>query len=351
MIRHVCLCCTVVGMVVSGCSRSYHISPFVIEPPPPTAISILPKDGLTAMSLSPDGELLAVGTIDGVSVYQTDTQERLWPPPSQKGLQGLSVGCMAFSPDGSKLFTGHDGFVTVWNTMTGDALSRIDGFNYSVTSLAVHPKQQLLSVGMSWGPLIVWNMEANRMVFHAADRIVGDMSIPRTVSVWSPDGTMLAVGGWEPNTQIWSPSGELLETVNIDSVDGNIVWSPDGDFVAANSVESVFVWSIRAGKQEVALHQEIALGQLTSGGRVTGLSWSPDGKWIALGSWDGRISVWNMETYELTYTLRGHTQGVHSLQWTPDSSKLFSASYDNTVVIWDIEQGEPIDCLWCESQD
>ena len=70
------------------------------------------------------------------------------------------------------------------------------------------------------------------------------------------------------------------------------------------------------------------------GGSVRHVAYSPDGAWIASGSNDNTIRIWNAETGALTQTLGGHTHGVLSVAFSPDGSQLASSSFSE-ILIWD----------------
>ncbi|MFG3818211.1 WD40 repeat domain-containing protein, partial [Limnothrix redekei] len=83
----------------------------------------------------------------------------------------------------------------------------------------------------------------------------------------------------------------------------------------------------------VASGQEIATLQGHSGW-VLSVSWSPDGKTLATGSFDKTVKLWNVASGQEIATLQGHSGGVSSVSWSPDGKTLATDSYDNTVKLW-----------------
>jgi WD40 repeat protein len=72
---------------------------------------------------------------------------------------------------------------------------------------------------------------------------------------------------------------------------------------------------------------------------VRSAAWSPDGRFLASGSEDGAVRIWDAETGALLRTLAGHTDWVLSAAWSPDGRFLASASSDGTVRIWGVPGG------------
>ncbi|HIP99492.1 TPA: PKD domain-containing protein, partial [Candidatus Bipolaricaulota bacterium] len=70
---------------------------------------------------------------------------------------------------------------------------------------------------------------------------------------------------------------------------------------------------------------------------VLSVAFSPDGRYLASGSRDDTVRLWDAATGELLYTLEGHTDGVESVAFSPDGRYLASGSDDGTVLLWDME--------------
>jgi WD40 repeat protein len=75
---------------------------------------------------------------------------------------------------------------------------------------------------------------------------------------------------------------------------------------------------------------------------VTSVTFSPDGSRIASGSWDKTARVWDANSGESLLVLRGHDEGVISVAFSPDGSRVASGSSDKTVRVWDTRSGESL---------
>ncbi len=77
-------------------------------------------------------------------------------------------------------------------------------------------------------------------------------------------------------------------------------------------------------------------------GGVTGVAWSPDGKYIVASEFrpstpeinNCDVQVFDAMTGNLRLTYHGHSSLVWSLAWSPDGKRIASASEDGTVQIW-----------------
>jgi WD40 repeat protein len=47
------------------------------------------------------------------------------------------------------------------------------------------------------------------------------------------------------------------------------------------------------------------------------------------------VKIWDMESYKIVATLRGHTEPILSVDFSPDGKTLATCSADNTIKFWD----------------
>ncbi len=62
-------------------------------------------------------------------------------------------------------------------------------------------------------------------------------------------------------------------------------------------------------------------------------------------SYDKTVIIWDLETYEPTFVLRGHADWVTSVCFSPDYTHVVSGSGDRTARIWDVSTGERVRVL------
>jgi WD40 repeat protein len=74
-------------------------------------------------------------------------------------------------------------------------------------------------------------------------------------------------------------------------------------------------------------------------GWVGSIAFSPDGAWLASGSNDRTVKIWDAATGALQQTLEGHSGLVESIAFSHDGAQLASGSLDGTVKIWDAATG------------
>jgi WD40 repeat protein len=117
-----------------------------------------------------------------------------------------------------------------------------------------------------------------------------------------------------------------------------VSYSPDGKTLASGSYERrVKLWDVGTGKELKTLNGHQA--------EVVSVSYSPDGKTLASASRDRTVKLWDVGTGKELNTLKGHQAELVSVSYSPDGKTLASASLDNTVKLWDVGTGKALKTL------
>ena len=74
--------------------------------------------------------------------------------------------------------------------------------------------------------------------------------------------------------------------------------------------------------------------------RITSISFSPNGRMLASGSYDRSIKLWSLDGRELVTFSAVHSGGVNSVSFSSDGQMLASGSYDRTVKLWSLDGRE-----------
>lgn len=279
------------------------------------------QDNVETLAFSPDGTRLAVGAGDGVVAVFPLAGGPGEEPVVQKLHAGFVSG-LAWSPDGSRLLTA-----------AGDGTVRLSD------PRSLQPVRSVNAVPSS-RPAIAWSSDGSQFALAQGRGAVQTYS--------SGDGSPLAsytVPGLTRDLR-WLPDGSLA--LGDDS--GRVAFLASGkavrSFQPPASHKAVNSLSLSSGGSQLAVGYDDGaieivdpltgklIRELPKGRQIGTVSWSPNGKLLAVSSVAFDLRLLDSQGAQLAREDVGYD--VNGTAWSPDGSLLAAAADDHSFKIWQV---------------
>jgi WD40 repeat protein/tRNA A-37 threonylcarbamoyl transferase component Bud32 len=284
--------------------------------------------GAWSLDVSPDGQILAVGHVEGFELVASETGRIL------ASERVSSVRTVVFSANGARLWTCGEGGAYEWAIDLGDQtppglklrpVRRIDD-NVEVQYGSLSPDEGALVAAHPGGSeIIVYELAGASSQFALSTQT----GVSRTAI--SPDGRWIASTSWPGvKTLIWDLAGRkvVIELPGIRP--GCIRFSPDGRLLAVGA-EDYQVFETGAWREVYRGPQAV---------RPSGVvAFSADSQTLGVVAITGHIQLLKAHTGELIATLEAPTRvPISSLQFSRDGTRLFALESGRSVEVWDLRQ-------------
>ena len=120
---------------------------------------------------------------------------------------------------------------------------------------------------------------------------------------------------------------ELLDDYYLNLLD----WSPSNVLGVALG-DSIYMWNAADGSIQQLCQMQ------SEGAHVTSLSWIPQGNYMAVGTSDHKVQIWDVEKLKQVRSMDGHRARVSSLAW--NNHILSSGGRDSQVIHHDVRVAE-----------
>ncbi|HEU4928120.1 MAG TPA: protein kinase, partial [Vicinamibacterales bacterium] len=286
--------------------------------------SISVSNGLRDAQFSPDDHLLATAhSISLVRLWDLDANSRR---AGWRAHTGRAAGLSVRAGDGAVVSGGWDGWLRLWKSGAG------------APQLALSHGSRVSSVGLS-----------------VSGRFAATAGVPGSVRVWDlergePRATLPHLG--MTTAAQFSPDDRLIITGNEEGKVTAWTWQdapPSARWQQSSAHGEVLALAVR-GDRVAVVHRGrvVVVRDLVSGAEVGrfipgttpfAATISPDGRFVALGLWDGALELWDVTLGRTLWVSRHHTRLVPGVAFSPDGRLIASASRDGSVRLSDAATG------------
>ncbi|KAF9246371.1 WD40-repeat-containing domain protein [Melanogaster broomeanus] len=282
-------------------------------------------------------------------------QEELSLAPSKRA--AMQADWVPRAP-AAHVLTGHrqsitreDATVKIWDWETGEFERTLKGHQKGVNDVEFDHKGHLLVTCSSDLFIKIWDSEnewKNVKTLTGHDHAVSSAR-------FMPGDQFIVSASWDHSIRIFDvAAGHLVRTItgHTDWV-RHVVPSDDGRLLAsASKDQTARLWDPLTGELKMELrghdHQVevVVFAPVASYNAIRELAGVPNtdrvkrpGAYVATGSRDKTIKLWDTQSGQLLKNLAGHDNWVRALVFHPSGKLLLSASDDKTIRIWELSTG------------
>jgi WD40 repeat protein len=290
----------------------------------------------SSVKFSPDGENIISASVDGVIKFWDCKGNLLKTLSLNDGISDVS-----FKPADQMIVTAHrDGVVRLWN-FEGVLLYTLEGHIGTISSVSFSPDGKTIISASYDGQVKLWHLREPKPIFlYSPDgpKEAWDQSLMRVR--FSPDGQLIALVDTlgvllEPTAR-----AELADTLDRENPTKTIYYaysmsfSPDGKMIVSGKYDgNIQLWGLD-GKEisdfKCKGHSE------SERSWINDISFSPNGELIASAGRDHSVRLWRKSDGTLLHILSDHRDSVNSVGFSPNGKLILSASSDGTVKLWEL---------------
>ncbi|QGJ70465.1 Hypothetical protein PBC10988_21620 [Planctomycetales bacterium 10988] len=233
--------------------------------------------------------------------------------------------------------------IILWDPQEGTELQVMKGHTDFVEDLLFTPNNRFLYSAGWDGALIKWDPESGDLVRKWDSYHPGKIY----TLAYSPQHNLLVTGGEDQTVLLLGTQTER----SLGSLQGfgghiaDLAFHPSGKWLAVGSGDGVVtLWEFpkeskpRDGKFADSLKKIATINETQDEStHIESVAFSPDGRWLAFSNWNSNIYVWDLETSSMRTVLTGHTTIPFDLVFSHDSRHLISCDRnDGQLYLWKV---------------
>lgn len=259
----------------------------------------------------------------GVCIYDSST----WKLKHEIFPKGPSVKSVAFSADGKRLFGAIGKEIVVWQLPGGDEVGRLSRHTADVFSLALSGDGALLISAGEDGRIMRWNVQD----FAHVDDFEPHAGWIRALDCHAESGSLAAAGD-KGLFRVWErgdpKSGLDVISAGTESLFG-IRYSPEGKWAAAVSDNGKIAIANLADVNKARLYQ---IGHL-----VAGIAWLNDGRTLGAGV-NRTVALLDRDTGKVTKRLHSMTSTIYSIECDKANQYLIVGTFSGEIKVWNCDE-------------
>jgi hypothetical protein len=295
-----------------------------------TAESAPPPASVASLAFNPDGTRLAIARGPHVSIYTSAD----WKLDQSLSVAEFRINALAWNHDGTQLAAaegepGVAGAIRVWTFAPGGIPTGeprlLEGLDDSLYGLAFLPDGQQLAAASYDKRLQLWDVASGKpgatLIHHTAP--VFGLSVTR-------NGQYLASAAADSTVKIWSiAEGKRLATLT-ESTKGlsAVAFLPkDNELVAVGEDRMLRVWSWNGTSAK------LVRSAFAHEGAVLAVTVSPDGTILYTAAEDGQVKSWDALTLRELHDYPPFPDWPQALAISPDGKALAVGRFDGRITI------------------
>ena len=308
------------------------------QPIPTTAKAIY------SVAMTGDGQYVACGRANQIAIYHVPTGQQVaqLTDPNLRSIQQNGkplytanaahrdfVHALAFSPDGLTLASGDFRAVKIWKRP--DNTKRFDiPAGAAVPVVAVTSDGKLLAAGGADNQIRLINLADGK-----PGRVLAGHAGPISSLKFTADNTKLVSGSADKSIRVWNlVDGAVLARIDTPAPVTSLTLNQDSTQVISGGADNLIrVWTV-----PVAPTKQVGASTIP----IVAMEISPDKKWLAVPTADGKVDLIDLATNAVAKSFAGHAGAVTSVGFSANSARLITGGADKTVRIWDVATGMPV---------